>query len=408
VCWIQPAIENIISEGDGNVSRLAANATSAEESVGVELGTRVVADTLTVPPFWLRPSFEESLRPGDGSSDRAQVDSVDPSFPVAALLLLVLGGAVAAAVWDARRRDDRVASAALSTAAVALMAGLITAWQLPFGVFGVAAHQFRWMWPVGAFTAFALLTYVLRRESGARWRGPIVAPALAAVIIVVAVTTLPTYNVGSGPSLDESAIEVMQRARPQMAALEDEGTLLVDFDKIRFAEPYTGPVMAELQRRSIPFVVEVESEVRQLGEDRRLDGDAQRLIFRDGSRVSDAPPGARRVVYVEGLPDTERRELERLRTEIAAHLSKGGIRTKDLSDAGLPPALVDAIPSGPDPAAVDTLMRYRFIVSLVDRDLLVVDEGWQARFERYADLQDEWDDGSLALFLAPLGPDGGS
>jgi len=57
---------------------------------------------------------------------------------------------------------------------------------------------------------------------------------------------------------------------------------------------------------------------------------------------------------------------------------------------------------------VDTLMRYRFIVSLVDRDLLVVDEGWQARFERYADLQDEWDDGSLALFLAPLGPDGGS
>lgn len=408
VCWIQPFIENVTSEGEGNIVRLATNATSAEESVGVSLGTRVVADTLTVPPFWLRPSFEESLRAADASSDGGQISSVDPSFPVAALLLGGLGAALVAAAWDARRRADRSTSAALSTAAVALGAGLVTAWQLPFGVFGVAAHQFRWMWPMGAFIALALLTYVLRRGSLDRRRGAVVPPVMAAVIAVVAVSTLPTYNVGSGPSLDESAIDVMHEARPQMAALEDEGTLLVDFDGIRFAEPYTGPVMAELQRRGIPFVLDVESEVRQLGDGRRLDGDAQRLIFRDGSRVSDAPPGARRVVYVEGLGDAERRELEGLRQEIAAHLSEDGIRTKDLSGTGLPPALIDSIPSGPDPAAVDALMRFGSLVVLIDRDLLVVDEGWQARVERYAELQKEWDAGTMALFLAPLDPDGGS
>lgn len=408
LCWVQPAIENVTSDGEGNISRLAANATSAETSIGVELGTRVVADTLTVPPFWLRPSFEESLRPGDSSSDGAQIDSVDPSFTVAALLLLVLGGALTTAAWDARRRGDRVASTTLSTAAVALAAGMVTAWQLPLGVFGVAAHQFRWMWPVGAFTAFALIAYVVRRASGTRRREAVVAPVLAAVSLAVSMTTLPTYNVGSGPSRDEGAAQVMQRARPQMAALEDEGTLLIDFDKIRFGEPYTGPVMAELQRRDIPFVVEVESEVRQLGEARRLDGADQRLVFREGSGVTDAPPGGRRVVYVEGLPDTERRQLDRLQREIAAHLSERGIRTGDLSETELPPALIDAIRSSSDAASVDALMRYRAIVALIDKDLLEVDLGWRTRFQRYAELQKRWDSGTMALFLAPLDVEGGS
>ncbi|HXH55682.1 hypothetical protein [Iamia sp.] len=407
VCWIQPLIENVTAEGQGNIVRLATNATSAEESVGVALGTRVVADTLTVPPFWLRPSFEESLRAGDASPDGGQISSVDPSFPVAALLLGVLGVALVAAAWDARRRADRVTSAALSTAAVALAAGLVTAWQLPFGVFGVAAHQFRWMWPVGAFIALALLAYVLRRESVDRRRGPVVAPVMAAVIVVVAVSTLPTYNVGSGPSLDEPAIEVMHQARPQMAALEGEGTLLIDFDGIRFAEPYTGPVMAELQRRGIPFVVEDTGMVRQLGESRRLDGDAQRLLFRDGDAARVTPPGARRVVFVEGLTEAEQDELDGIRADIADHIVARGLGTEDLGDTSLSPEQVAAISSPPDIEAARQIVDSGLVARLIDNDLVVIDDGWHERFARYAELQDGANR-TMALFLAPLDPDEGS
>lgn len=408
VCWLQPAIENVSANDQGNLSRLAGNIAGSEETVGIDRGTRIVADTMVVPPFWLRPSFEEALASNE-TADARRLESVNPSLPVAIGLLVGLGALLAAGAWDARRRGDRVSSAGLSTAAVALVAGLVTSWQLPYGVLGLAVHQFRWMWPVGAFTTLTLLVFAIRRgvPTGGR-RAQTVALALTALTIVVAASTVPTYNVRSGPVADITASATMAEAGRQMAVLEDEGPLLIDIEGTQFAEPYTGPVMAELQRRGIPFVVDDEGMVRQLGETRRLKGDAQRLLFRQGDAASVTPPGARRVVYVEGLNGAEKRERAELHGEIIDHFVTAGVRAEDLDDPSLSAADKEAISAAVDRRTVTAFVDSGRLAYLVDQDLLMIDDRWHDRIERWAALQAQWAFRTMGLFLAPLGPESGS
>ena len=399
VAWAQPLIEQVTAPEQGNLVRVATHAGGADETVGKGLGTRIVADTLTVPPFWLRPSFEDALRERADPADGRSLTSVDPSAPVGAALLLLLAAVLVACGWRAVRRSDRAGASLVAVTLVAVGAGVLTAWQLPFGQLGIAPHQFRWMWPVGALTAMAVATSVVRAPGPER-RGGAVAVVLAVVVAVTAVANLPTYNVRSGPSDDEHAIEVMRRARPQMAALEDVGPILVDFDGIRFAEPYSGPVMAELQRRGIPFFVDDPGLVRQLGDARELDGDAQRLIFRDGDRADDAPAGAERVVHVTGLDTDDQRELDDLEAAIGDHLATEGLALRP--DAELSDLARGAVDALPDPAAVEQLFRFRILVELVEDDLVDISADGEDRFARYAELQQRSDDGSLSLYLAPL------
>ena len=359
VAWAQPLIEQVTAPEQGNLVRVATHAGGADETVGQGLGTRIVADTLTVPPFWLRPSFEDALRERSDPADGRSLTSVDPSAPVAAVLLLLLAAVLLACGWRAVRRADRAAASLVAVTLVAVGAGVLTAWQLPFGRPGHRPP------PVPLDVARGRPHGHGRgHERGARpgpaRRGGAVAVALAVVVAVTAVANLPTYNVRSGPSDDEHAIEVMRRARPQLAALEDEGPILVDFDGIRFAEPYSGPVMAELQRRGIPFFVDDPGLVRQLGDARELDGDAQRLIFRDGDRADDAPPGSERVVHVTGLDADDQRERDDLETAIGDHLAAEGLRLRpDAEPSDLARGAIDALP---DPGAVEQLFRFRVLV----------------------------------------------
>lgn len=411
LCWLQPLVEMATADGPGNLERLARNGATSDETIGVDRGTRIVADTATVPPLWLRPSFENALAyerlqraaPGD-------LPSVDPSLPVAAALLAALGLLLAAAAWDARRRCDGTAVAALLTAGVALVAELVTAWRLPVGIIGVAAHQFRWMWPIAAFGTLAVLAYALRRGADTPGRARGTAIALGVLAVAVAVSTVPFHNVRSGPVSDADAMPTLRAAMAQMGAIEGQGTILVDVTGIRFAEPYTATLMAELQSRGIPFTVENEGMVRQLGEGRRETGEArQRLLFREGDAARVGLPGARRVVYVEGLTATEQDERADLRAAAVDHLVTEGVVTRDLDEARLPGNQLAAIPTGPAPAreAVESLLNRGTLTYLVDNDFLVVDAPWKARLERLADLERRWARHTLGLFLAPIAPAGG-
>jgi hypothetical protein len=247
-----------------------------------------------------------------------------------------------------------------------------------------------------------LVAYAVRRADLAEQPGRRLAIGLVALTVLVAALNLPAHNVHAGPVSDSYAIEVMKKAAPQMAALEDEGTILVDLDGIRFAEPYTGPVMAELRRRDIPFVVNDEGMVRQLGENRRLRGDAQRLLFRQGGQALETPEGARRVVFVDGLTTDEKRELSDLRTAIVDHLTEHpidltayGKRVVERPEFGQTRAfLAEENASG--------LESYGGLNTLIENDLMVVDPDWQERFDRYVELELQADQQTLALFLAPL------
>jgi hypothetical protein len=403
VCWGQPVYEQLTGEGTGNFSRLAANMTSAEETIGIGLGTRAVADVMTVPPYWLPPSFEEAFLyktavPAGGD----RLTTIDPSAPTAAIMLALLVLILAAAALDAHRRGDHVISAALSTALVAFGAALVTAWKLPMGPLGLPPHQLRWLWPIAGFITFALVSYAIRRADLPARTGRRVAVGLMALTVLVAVLNLPAHNVHAGPSADSYAIDVMKQAGPQMAALEDQGTILVDLDGIRFAEPYTGPVMAELQRRDIPFVVSDEGMVRQLGDNRRLDGDAQRLLFRQGDYANQTPAGARRVVFVEGLTPDEKRELKALRTEVVDYLEDHPIELTPLGKGVLDRPEHEIMKTFVAEDNIVGLEQFGGLKFLIEFDLMVIDPDWQDRLDRFFELQQRWDQRTIGLFLAPL------
>ena len=275
-------------------------------------------------------------------------------------------------------------------------------------MFGVPPHQFRWLWPVSAFITFAIVTLVVRRDwshpsnpaNRFRWNAT---ATLALVTAVVALGNLPTNNQRSGPSHDDWAIPVVRDLNAQMGALEGEGTLLIDVQRIRFAEPYSGPVMAELQRRDIPFVVEDEGMVRQLGSGRRLQGEAQRLEIIDGPGALVGPAGSRRMALVEGLDGDEQQELEVLAAQVGEHLetlgtvplTPAGSRALQRPDRANDLALVES-------TDVDALLESRVLAFLIESDLLDLDADVAPGFERYADLQRRWDRATVALYLKPF------
>jgi hypothetical protein len=403
VCWGQPVYEQLTGEGTGNFSRLAANMTSADETIGIKLGTRAVADVMTVPPYWLPPSFEEAFLtdPATPAGDDP-LTTIDPSAPTAALLLALLVLILAGAAVEAHRRDDRVVSAALSTALVAFVAALVTTWKLPLGPLGLPPHQLRWIWPIGAFITFSLVAYAIRRADPPERSGRRLMVGLVALTVLVAVLDLPAHNPHAGPSADDYAIDVMKQAGPQMAALEGQGTILIDLTGIRFAEPYSGPVMAELRRRDVPFAVNDEGMVRQLGEKRRLHGDAQRLFIGQGDAALKTPKGARRVVFVEGLTADQKNELTDLRSDIIDHLQDHPVELTKRGRGVLESPRHELIAGFVANGNASGLEGYGGLGFLIEHDLLVVDPGWQDRFDRYVELQIRWDQRTLGLFLAPL------
>lgn len=416
-CWAQPLVEQVTGEGEGNLTRVAANAGTSSETLGPALGTRLVADVVASPPFWLPPSFEEGFLPAVDPVGPRLAGVRLPALPSAASSLLALtgGGVVLLVCWAlARRRGDRVVAAGAVTAAVGLGAGLATAVSLPVGVIGIAPHQLRWLWPLAAFATLVLLVTVARLITGARgwgrgdgWTGGVVAVALVATL-AAAVANVPTRNVGAGPAGDADAMPTVRRLTEGMVALEGEGPLLLDMRGIRFAEPYSGPVMAELQRRDIPFVVDDEGMVRQLGPSRRADPGTERLLIREGDAALATPPGWRRAVLVEGLDDSERAELAELAGAVLSRLEAiGRAPLNEEGEAALAAGALPVAGARPEVLATDlpALLATRELSLLVERGWLDLDDDDGRPFARYAELQERFDRLTVALFVAP--PEGG-
>src|SRR5262249_36849070 len=146
VCWIQPLIEQFTSDGDGNLTRLVESSRSTKAgTIGVGLGTRVVASVLCLPPWWFRHSMRDEFVKGWDA----------PPLGLAVLSLVVLCALLGWCVWDARRRSDRTSSLVAATAAVGLVGALITSWRGPGPrVGGVAPHTLPWLLAPGGVALF--------------------------------------------------------------------------------------------------------------------------------------------------------------------------------------------------------------------------------------------------------------
>jgi hypothetical protein len=404
LCWAQPVVEQFNGDGPGNLGNLMRSLGDPPETIGYGDAVKLLATVTSVPPWWVRPSFGQAwfAFPGREGEPPSGVDL--PSAAVAVACLVASAAVLCWCAWSAHRRRDRVSASAIATAAIGLLFGLVTAARVPVSDFGLAPHQFRWLWPIAAFTTFAALATLLRRlaDSSVRSIAPI--GVVGVLTAVLACLTLPTSD--QGTSAPPAAIRPVQGLRPQMDALEGQGPLLIDDLFRTFADPYGAAVLAELQRRDIPFVADNPTLVRQFGSSRRFTGDNARatLLMRVGEGARNTPPGARRAALYEALRGDQQRELAMLEEELADHIAEpGALRLNEdgeeaLADGVLPALRHQRLRGRLDP---HELVSSRELARMFLRGFLVLDDRWQPTFERYVELQGREDHETVGLFLAP-------
>jgi hypothetical protein len=169
------------------------------------------------------------------------------------------------------------------------------------------------VWPVVLFATAVVISTLVRRLP----RAELVLPVLAGALLLLA---LPAHSPHTGPSADAWAIPIVRDLVGQMDEIDGSGRVLVDLSVIRFAEPYSTPVMLELQRRGVEFVVDDDIAVGQLGPNREREADddlVRELRIVDGVAALEPEPGWDRIAFVAGLDADEQAELDELEAEAA-------------------------------------------------------------------------------------------
>ena len=398
--WTQTLIQQFTATGSGNLTRLVRTARNSQvPSVGYRLGARLAASVLSLPPWWFRPSVQHTF----------YLDWHPPSLTLAIGSLVVLAAVLGACGWDARRRHDRVSGLAVGTAGLALIGGLVTAAQSPITVFGVyTPHGFRFLWPLGAFVFFAILVSVARNVADRGVSTDALVGAFLVLAVVLGAINLPYANLGDGPNSQQWAIPGQRQLQQHLTGLTGHGALLVDDLFRTFADPHGPAVLAELQQEGVPFVARDATLVAQLGPSRRFNGHnaTLALLLRTGDAALNTPPGSHRVGLGQGLSSGARRELLDLHAELATYLRQHGVPlntrgTTELQGGQLASLkrLASHLGPGVDPGP---LFTSRDLVTMIQHHDLLLDRAWSHRFQRYADLQHQWDRATVALFLAPI------
>ena len=406
IAWIQPLIDQVA--GEGNLGHLLRSGGDDPERVGLGLGARFVGSVVALPPWWTRPGFSSTIRP-TGVVEEAGSRTLAEGHVAgtgAATLGLVLAVAVLAVViaagWYQRSRPLLTLGV---LAASALTAALISMVLLPFivlvpsGVLGVSPHQMRWLWPI---SALVLLTPLVAVAEWAPVRRVVVPVGLAATA-VLSVLNLPTQAAPEGPTADRRYTETTRALVDQLSSYRPAGPVLFDASVLRFAEAYSGPVLAELGRQGVDVVVDDPGMVRQLGERRRADGDEQvRLVILEGAAAEQPPPGARPVAFVRSLGAAELGELDRLRQEVTARAGQDGLT---LSDAGVDAARAGrldfdstVLAPGEDASALEADGT---IAALVVDGYVDLDPASADLFRRYAELRQRGDRQTVGIFELP-------
>lgn len=303
LCWAQPLYEQLVGPGRGNLGLLAEAARVEQPRVGLGESPRYLAEVLAFPPWWGRPSFTESVLPTSG-------EDVLPSRPLSVLGVLLIVGVLVVALAVARRWRERVGeapAAAVATGLVGVAIALVSVTTLTVGLFDVAAHHVRWLWPLGTFVTFAVVLAAVSVVGSAGPRSARLGMAtVATAVLALALANLPAMNAEVGPPADAAAMATIRGITPGLRSLDGEVGVYIDLTGQRFAEPYTWAVMSELQRLGVPWYTDDTVTLRQVGPSRELDGKAEasvRLYLREGEAAREEPPGAERIAFYEGETD---------------------------------------------------------------------------------------------------------
>ena len=176
----------------------------------VRRGDAAHGRSVTVPPWWFRPSFHDFLANSRTPSRRS---------PVAIVTIGCCSPARAARALDAStrrrcRRDGR------GHCGRRVRRRRFHRGPHPLGLFGASSHVYRWLWPLAAFVTFvfviALVRYALTVVR------PVVLVAIFAVVATLfAVWNIPTTDQGASASTDGDSCRA--RPREQLAELRGRG-----------------------------------------------------------------------------------------------------------------------------------------------------------------------------------------
>jgi hypothetical protein len=254
---------------------------------------------LALPPWWGRPSSREAfaadLLVPSVEQSTASLPHLTTSIVALAVVILVLS----ASLLRARRRGDAPGMWAAATGLAVVGVSVVALATTPVGITGIAPHHLRWVWPAGVFVTFAVALPLLsaaQTDLGKR----LGLGVAALVTVTLSVLNLPTMDATVGPQRSLDAVPTIRELLPQLASLQDERGVLFDTEGLYFAEPYTAPVMAELQRLRVAWFVDSPATERQVGPSRAHHGQASvRVYLREGDAARQVPAGARRVAFAE-------------------------------------------------------------------------------------------------------------
>jgi hypothetical protein len=354
VAWAQPLIEQLVNGSDGNLARLARSSGSDAVPIGPRLGLRLIGAVVALPPWWTRASFESAVPRStvmpDGTVD---VGNELPSGIVSLVAVVLVMALLAFAVWRAARTDDRLVQGLGLTALASLVAAWATMLVMPIGAIELSAHQMRWLWPISALVMITLVLALFRAFGDVA--EPVALGFLAVMIAVMSLLNLPYTAHDIGPTADRAAREPIRQLNDQLGVLSRDEVYLFDVTSLRYAEPFSGPFLAELRRRGMTFVVDDLGMVRQLGSTRGHRGDATvRLQLHETGLDRELPADGVVIASVSGLEPAELAELEVMRELVAA---TPGVDA-ELARNGLLAAFIELGTFAPPPLAEATVARY--------------------------------------------------
>lgn len=313
LCWLQPVIDQV--SGEGNLGKVVSTGAGDGAVAGPRFAASVLASVGAVPGGWGPGGFEglqvdlDASRPEGTPPPLGGLTDLGATAPWVAVAAVL----AALAAWAARRERSRSWATALVVAGVALAATFVTVALLPVNeAFGIGAHQIRPVWPVVLFSTAVVVTILLRRLPRPEWTLPALAVALA-------VLALPAHNPRTGPSADGYAIPITRELIAQLDGIEGSGLVYVDLTTLRFAEPFSTPVLLELERRGVEFVAD-EEPAAQLGPSRVRNAEdpvALEMRIVEGAAAIDPEPGWRRLAFVAGLDAAETDDLAALEARVA-------------------------------------------------------------------------------------------
>jgi hypothetical protein len=403
VAWCQPLWDQFF--GEGNLGHLLGSSGSGgdNERVGLTLGARFVASVVALPPWWTRSGFSSIIRATgvvDDPKGRTLAEGNVAGGTSALAGLVVIAVVLAVVIAVGRRWRSRPILTLGILAAATVVAALVSMVFMPIGVIGISPHQMRWLWPISAFVLLAAVV------TAAEWQPlrRVAVPVGLAATALVAVLNLPTYAAPEGPTADRADTETAMALVDQLDGYRPDQPVLFDISVLRFAEPYSGPVLATLARNGVDVVVEDDGMVRQLGERRRASGDERRkLVLLEGAAAEDPPEGATTLALVQGLDADEVGELTALAAEVVELADEHGLELSDAGRDAVRAGRIDlddiVVPVGGDAGPLEASGE---LAALVNDGYVTLDPEVADRFERYADLRRRGDRQTVGLFELPI------